>query len=87
MRALIKQQVLQALHGLIELLHGGEVPVDDESSSPHNRNPTPWTARSDEPSQRATTPSMSNLGSLRTVISARGVANAASSLVVSVAVS
>jgi hypothetical protein len=36
-----------------------------------------------EPSQRATTPSISKAGSVRTVISARGVMNAASSLVVS----
>jgi hypothetical protein len=39
MRALIKQQVLQALHGLIELLHGGEVPVDDEIEQPPQQEP------------------------------------------------
>ena len=30
MGPLVEQQVLQALHGLVELLHGGEVPVDDD---------------------------------------------------------
>src|SRR5215216_2805912 len=47
-------------------------PSTTMSSSPHSKNPTPWPARSAEPSQRATTPSMSNRGSLRTVMSARG---------------
>jgi hypothetical protein len=86
MRALIEQQVFKALQGLVQPLHGGEVPSTTTSSSPHSKNPTPWPARSADPSQRATTPSMSNLGSLRTVMSALGVANAASSLVVSLPV-
>jgi hypothetical protein len=59
------------------------VPVDDNVGQPQSRNPTPWTARSDELSQRATTASTSKLGSLPTVINARGVAKAASSLVMS----
>ena len=39
MRALIKQQVLKALHGLIELLRDGEVPVDDNVEQPPQQEP------------------------------------------------
>src|SRR4030095_13702413 len=33
-RPLVEQQVLQALHGLVELLHGGEVRVDHDVEQP-----------------------------------------------------
>jgi hypothetical protein len=69
---LVEQQVLQALHGFVEPLHGGEVAVDDEVEQPPEQKPTPCRARSVEPSQRSITPWMSKPGSLRTVMSARG---------------
>ena len=57
--------------------------VDNEVQEPYSRNPTPCFARSEESSQRATTPSMSNRSSLRTVISARSVMKASISLAAS----
>jgi hypothetical protein len=39
MGPLVEQQVLQALDGLVELLHGGEVPVDDDIQQPPQQEP------------------------------------------------
>jgi hypothetical protein len=38
---LVEQQILKALHGLIQLLHGGEVPVDDNIEQPPQQEPHP----------------------------------------------
>ena len=50
------------------------MPVDDEVEQPPQQEPDAVAGQIRRPSQRATTPSMSNRGSLRTVMSAREVA-------------